>query len=386
MAQEYDGWQPIGEPLGEGGQGRVYLARRPERVRQLDAISKKIEYELQQRTGVGSRPERSFFEFAKELVECGSSDGLEHLGALKLFVIPTGDKQEEEKALGRLSSEVQALQRLDNPATLKLFHSNVSKRFIVTEYHLNGGLDRHLERYAGKALAALETFRPLVAALAMIHGEGAIHRDIKTQNVFVATDGHLVLGDFGIVFFKDDQRKRLTTTYERVGTHFWMAPWAYKNNRLVFDEVNYSLDVFPLGKLLWSMVSGRDGFPYWEYDRPENNLETMFPKDPTMRLINHILSKSVVREEKDCLHSAQDLLLVVDAVIKQIRESGQKPDDGGPWPCQICGQGHYLKAPQVMSSFAHTDSSERVPFAIYVCDRCGHTELFRQQTRPQHSA
>jgi serine/threonine protein kinase len=51
----------------------------------------------------------------------------------------------------------------------------------------------------------LEAFRALVDGVREIHKQGAIHRDIKTENIFVATSGELVLGDFGIVFFMQDK-------------------------------------------------------------------------------------------------------------------------------------------------------------------------------------
>ena len=62
-------------------------------------------------------------------------------------------------------------------------------------------------------------FRPLAHAVSTLHKQDMVHRDIKTENIFVATDGRLVLGDFGIVFFKDGHG-RVTETYEKVGTSF----------------------------------------------------------------------------------------------------------------------------------------------------------------------
>src|SRR5258708_3433558 len=169
----------------------------------------------------------------------------------------------------------------------------------------------------GKPLEALVAFRPLVAAIASLHHDhGLIHRDIKTHNILVAADGHLVLGDFGIVFMADGQR--LTSTFERVGSHFWMAPWAYKNEQLAIEQINPTLDIFPLGKVLWSMISGRDGVSFWEWNRDENNLEKMFPNNLMMPLVNRdILSKCIVREEKACISHAPVLLREIDSLIAQ---------------------------------------------------------------------
>jgi serine/threonine protein kinase len=166
-----------------------------------------------------------------------------------------------------------------------------------------------------------------------------IHRDIKTQNIFIASEGRLVLGDFGIVFFRDGH-DRATTTFEKVGTSYWMAPWAYKNKRLAIDQIDSTLDIFPLAKVLWPMIAGLDGFSYWRYARDENNLEQMFPDDPLMPLINrNILARCIVEEEPDCTLRAHGLLDEIDKLIVQARRPGQKPENNEPWMCRMCGRG-----------------------------------------------
>lgn len=111
---------------------------------------------------------------------------------------------------------------------------------------------KHLDKYKGRALAVLLAFKPLVQGVGLIHEQGAIHRDIRPENIFVANDGRLVLGDFGVVFFRDQKRARLTEIYgERVGSHWWMAPWVYAPARVEIDEIKPALDIFPLAKVLW---------------------------------------------------------------------------------------------------------------------------------------
>jgi serine/threonine protein kinase len=206
-----------------------------------------------------------------------------------------------------------------------------------------------------------------VEAVATLHKADIIHRDIKTENIFVAKDNQLVLGDFGIVFYRDGQR--LTETYERVGSRDWMAPWAYRNERLSLDEVTPSLDIFPLAKVLWSMISGRNGFPFWEIDRDENNLEKMFPADPMIPSVNRLLTKCIVREEQDCIWRAHGMLDQIDRLINQVRRGNQRPDDSDRWPCRICGRGYYVEV--------HFPRSASFPFTAYVCDHCGHAEMFK---------
>jgi hypothetical protein len=83
-----------------------------------------------------------------------------------------------------------------------------------------------LGRTQGDVLGSLLAFRSLLEAVAKLHEKGYVHRDIKPDNIFVADDGHLVLGDFGLVIEPGAADGRLTDTYENVGSRDWMPGWA----------------------------------------------------------------------------------------------------------------------------------------------------------------
>jgi serine/threonine protein kinase len=381
LLDKHDGWQII-EPLGEGGQGKVYKARSPERVRGIRNSRIEITRELRNIRDLAADeplPEA----VSKYIVDIGGPDPPEQLGALKIFKIPDGNVQEKSKAFARLQAEVKALMDLTHPAILRLLHAPhmaAEEHFIVTEYHSNGTLNQHLARFRGHALESLEAFRPLVEGIVAIHGKGAIHRDIKTQNIFVAADGRLVLGDFGIVFFRDATGTRFTETYgERVGSHYWMAPWAYEPVRL--ESVRPSLDIFPLAKVLWSMIAGRDGPPFQDYAHRDYNLEILFAGNPAMPVINGILSKCIVRDEENCLESADEMLKVVDSAMDEIRHAGQRPKGNNHWPCRVCGKGRYVRDER-----RTTIQYEQRPgvlagafgYSAFICDTCKHCEFFRE--------
>ncbi|MGB6745577.1 MAG: protein kinase [Terracidiphilus sp.] len=382
----YDGWEPLRDEndpkrekmLGKGGQGEVYLARSPEQRMKRKNAEQLARHQLVQ-VGGG---QWEIGELAKHLMTAASPDPVDTLGALKKFIIPSENKEEEAKAIGRLESEVAALTALkDQSGILKLLHANVTDRFIVTEFHPRGTLNQHLNLYKGDALKALEAFRPLVDAVRRIHDMGAIHRDIKTENIFVTVSGSLVLGDFGIVFLQDGS-ERLTTTYERVGSRYWIAPWADRHARLELSKINPALDIFPLAKVLWSMIAGQNGFPYWEYDLDENNLEKLFPRDPFMSLINkRILSKRIVRHDQDCDGSANTLSMQVDGLINYIQDiQGYRPAGAEVWPCRICGRGIYKSVgPRYqLKGFREGGpvNEQEKKLLVSICDYCGHAELF----------
>lgn len=359
----YGGWEKL-KLLGEGGQGRVFLARSPGRRSARETAKAQIRPSIWSLGRDAVEPQL----LLESIAEYNRPDEPFELGALKEFKMPA-DQDENRQARGRLTAEIQALKKIEHPAVLKLLASSVDELYIVTEYHYRGTLDQHLSRYKGDALSALRAFRNLVDCVVEIHDHGVIHRDIKPENIFLSASGDLILGDFGIVFFADGQR--LTKTRgERVGSYYWMAPWTYDPVRLESSQVKAPLDIYPLAKVLWSMISGRNGFTYWEYQEEANNLEKINPGDPSMPLVNGLLGKCIVRQEKDCIPSALMLRSAVDELIERVRiiQQGLREDGAETWPCRLCGKGTYriLSNVSVPGQISGGTISDRQPFAIYV--------------------
>jgi len=316
----FGGWELIELPLGKGGQGTVYKARSPKRAAAIanarrrlgDAIKR-----LPNSERISPRPneEAELSNIISSMIELSRPDDpATELGALKKFNIPSDGSPEAEAAVHRFECEVEALQSIQHPGILRLIEANLNERWFVTEYHPGGTLADAQSRYKGDALSALKAFRTIVEAVAELHKheKGYVHRDIKPNNIFIASDGRLVLGDFGIVFL--DERTRLTEEYERVGSRDWMAPWAHTGVRI--DDVRASFDIFPLGKVLWTMISGQRILPsYYTHRSPEFSLEKMFPGRPGIELVNSILDRCIVTDQRQCFQNAS---LLHDEVVRAI--------------------------------------------------------------------
>lgn len=63
-------------------------------------------------------------------------------------------------------------------------------------------------------------------AIDFIHKKKILHRDIKTQNIFLTSMGTLKLGDFGISKVLENTMEQAATV---VGTPYYMAPEMYEN-------------------------------------------------------------------------------------------------------------------------------------------------------------
>ena len=80
----------------------------------------------------------------------------------------------------------------------------------------------------------------LADALAYVHGEALIHRDVKPANVLLGHDGRVRLTDFGIARLVD--AAKVTATGLMVGTASYLAP-----EQVTAEPVGPAADVYSLG-------------------------------------------------------------------------------------------------------------------------------------------
>jgi serine/threonine protein kinase len=376
-------WEKVrNEPLGRGGQSEVYLVRRPFRKQARDIYLKNI-----RDLSDGALRNGTEITFSIASAEIARAERPEELAALKHF-IPRTDlgPAADQSAIERLHNEIEVLQK-KHDGFVKLLDSNEDQRWIVTEFCSNGTLEDNLSKYKGNALASLTALVPHIKAVGDLHQEGIVHRDIKPQNIFVAEDGRLLLGDFGLAFLPD-HGARVTKFGESVGPREFMPPWIDLDDQPATVKPNF--DVYMLGKVLWCMVSGQVKLPRENFHHPKFNVVKLFPSDPHMYAINQILEKSVVAEEQDCYGSAIDLWLMAGKISQIIERGAQLLNEGIPRPCHICGNGYYepeIPAPgqphatvsfqlnrNTITSGEYVGGFKAVP---YCCNYCHHVQFFK---------
>ncbi|MDB4979455.1 MAG: serine/threonine protein kinase [Myxococcales bacterium] len=187
-----------------------------------------------------------------------------HTGIKKRVAIKT--------LLPALSRSVEAQTRFlrEGEAASRINHPNVVN---VTDVGSEGGIPYLVMEYLeGETLAdliarkgslelteALDVFLPSLAAVAVGHDQGVIHRDLKPQNIFIAQGaGHASIPkvlDFGVSKIIGDGNVALTGTMAVLGTAAYMSPEQARGAKVI----DAASDQYAMGLILHEMVTGARG-------------------------------------------------------------------------------------------------------------------------------
>jgi hypothetical protein len=154
------------------------------------------------------------------------------------------------------SRELAVLGGMRHPGLVGVRDSGVDdegRPFVVMDFVEGQSLAARLRDGALPTSAVVVMGATLADALAHVHTNGVVHRDVKPGNVLLDGDGRAQLTDFGIARLVD--ATRVTATGLVVGTAAYMAPEQVRG-----EVVGPPADVYALGLVLLEAVSGRREF------------------------------------------------------------------------------------------------------------------------------
>ena len=173
--------------------------------------------------------------------------------AIKL-VRPGGDTP------NRLLDEARAMAKVTHPNVIRVYDTGTLDGDVFLAMELVGGqnLTEWLEsadRPPAEVLAALiEAGRGLAAA----HRTGLVHRDVKPDNILIASDGRVLVTDFGLALagIAEAAEGAVAETQDLVGTPAYLAP-----EQLESAAASPASDQYSFCVCLFEALSGERPFP-----------------------------------------------------------------------------------------------------------------------------
>ncbi|XP_058525985.1 serine/threonine-protein kinase Nek1 isoform X1 [Ochotona princeps] len=171
----------------------------------------------------------------------------------------------KEINISRMSSKERKESRREVAMLANMKHPNIvqyresfeenGSLYIVMDYCEGGDLFKRINAQRGNLFQEdqiLDWFVQICLALKHVHDRKILHRDIKSQNIFLTKDGTVQLGDFGIARVLNSTVELARTC---IGTPYYLSPEICENK-----PYNNKSDIWALGCVLYEMCTLKHAF------------------------------------------------------------------------------------------------------------------------------
>ncbi|XP_034725270.1 serine/threonine-protein kinase Nek4 isoform X2 [Etheostoma cragini] len=179
---------------------------------------------------------------------------------IKKLNLTTSSKRERRSA----EQEAQLLSQLRHPNIVtyrESWEGDDRQLYIVMGFCEGGDLYHRLKQQKGELLPerqVVEWFVQIAMALQVLigckylHERNILHRDLKTQNIFLTKTNIIKVGDLGIARVLENQNDMASTL---IGTPYYMSPELFSNK-----PYNHKSDVWALGCCVYEMSTLKHAF------------------------------------------------------------------------------------------------------------------------------
>uniref|UniRef100_A0A3Q3F5J2 Serine/threonine-protein kinase Nek4 n=1 Tax=Labrus bergylta TaxID=56723 RepID=A0A3Q3F5J2_9LABR len=173
---------------------------------------------------------------------------------IKKLNLTTSSKRERRSA----EQEAQLLSQLRHPNIVtyrESWEGDDCQLYIVMGFCEGGDLYHRLKQQKGNLLPerqVVEWFVQIAMALQYLHERNILHRDLKTQNIFLTKTNIIKVGDLGIARVLENQNDMASTL---IGTPYYMSPELFSNK-----PYNHKSDVWALGCCVYEMSTLKHAF------------------------------------------------------------------------------------------------------------------------------
>ena len=157
----------------------------------------------------------------------------------------------------RFASEEQILARLRHPLIASLYDAGVTEDgtpYFVMEYVAGVSLTQYCIEHQSTVRERMQIFAKICEAVRYLHSQAIAHRDIKPSNIQVTADGSVKLLDFGIA----RQMESAGQSAVRTATEFRLMTAAYGSpEQWLGGWPGLPADIYSLGVVLFELLTGK---------------------------------------------------------------------------------------------------------------------------------
>ena len=235
------------------------------------------------------------------------------------------DQRSDERVLDLFITEADLSLLLEHPNLIRTYEAGeVQGRYYIAMELMQGGTLGELLRECTRRQVrlpqdfALYVVSEILEGLHSLHtAEGAtgrelglIHRDITPHNIFLAFDGRVILGDFGVALI---QAYGDNSPGEVLGKLGYLAP-----EMVSMEEVDRRADIFAAGVVLYELLTGTRMFDGKDEETVLADIaEAKFPRprkvrESISRALELVLLKALARRPKDRFETAEEMLYALE--------------------------------------------------------------------------
>lgn len=224
-----------------------------------------------------------------------------------LKVLGRGPAQDPE-VRERFGREARLLARLRHPHLVAVHDRGEwgNRPYIILDLLPGGSLEELVNREVRPDLpTCVRLVDGLLEALAAVHEEGVVHRDVKPANVVIDSRGQACLTDFGIARVAETSAHP-TATGSRLGTFAYMSPEQLTDPR----NVDARSDLFSVGAVLFALLVGDAPFGLVDSER-RGALLARVPAE-----IRDVVARATQSNPAGRYGSAREMQAAVRAVVQ----------------------------------------------------------------------
>ncbi|GMG87040.1 serine/threonine-protein kinase [Biformimicrobium ophioploci] len=178
------------------------------------------------------------------------------------------------QAEARIRREAQLLAQLNHPNIVQIYDVVESEHglALVMEYVEGANLRQWLREHETNLQQKLRILAEICKGLEKAHAAGIVHRDLKAENILIASDGTAKISDFGIAS-SETSNDQLTRENHVAGSFSALSP-----EQALGMPLDHRCDLFALGLLAYRLICRQH--PFGEHANPIVIVDRIIHSDP----------------------------------------------------------------------------------------------------------